>query len=118
MKPADPLAPVAPGPTTAASRRVEASVAAILALASVTFLYAAVRVAQAILFPEPNPALIVWSTRIALFWRIGLVVYASLMLVPMALRWARRDLVGACRAAAWAIPVAAAALAFQSAVFP
>lgn len=99
-------------------RRVEAAVAAILALSSVTFLYAAVRVVQALLFPEPNPALVMWSTRIAMFWRIGVVVYASLLLVPMALRWARRDLAAACRAAAWAVPAAAVALAVQAAVFP
>lgn len=92
--------------------------AAILSLALVVFLYAVVRVIQGVLFPEPNPALVVWSVRIGMFWRIGVVVYASLLVAPLAFRWARRDLLGACRGALWGVSAAALAIALQAAVFP
>ncbi len=99
-------------------RRAEAAVAAVLGLSLLVFLYAAVRAVQAVLFPEPNPALVVWSTRIALFWRVGLVTYGALVVSPLLLRWARRDLAGASRAAAWAVPVAGVAIGLQALVFP
>jgi hypothetical protein len=99
-------------------RRVEAAVVAALLVALMVASYGVIRVIQARLFPEPNPALVVWSTRIGLFWRMGLVAYLALVLSPLALWWARRDLTGASSAAAWAIPAAALIICAQTILVP
>lgn len=99
-------------------RRVEFSIATILSLSLIVILYAVVRIIQAFLFPEPNPAQVIWMTRIAMFWRLGVVTYFSLMVAPLALRWVRRDRLGACRAALWGVSIAAVLILFQSLVFP
>ncbi len=46
-------------------------------LVSATFLYAFVRGVQLVLFPEANPATIIWSAHAGYFWRIWIVLYAS-----------------------------------------
>lgn len=99
-------------------RRAEAAATAALGLAMIVASYAVIRVIQARLFPEPPPALVVWSTRIGMFWRLGLSAYLALITAPLALRWARRDLEGACRAAAWLVPASGLLLGAQAVFFP
>ena len=99
-------------------RRVEAAVVVALLCAVLVLVYAGARVVQAWLYPEPNPALVIWSTRIALFWRMALAAYVALIVAPLALRWARRDLEGVCRVAAWLLPASGLLLAVQAAFFP
>lgn len=45
-------------------------------VSSVT-LYAIVRAVQARLFPEANPATVIWSAHAGYFWRIWIVTYTS-----------------------------------------
>ncbi|MGH7280706.1 MAG: hypothetical protein ACRELY_04220 [Polyangiaceae bacterium] len=47
------------------------------ALVSATFFYGLVRGIQAWLFPEANPATIIWSAHAGYFWRIWIVLYGS-----------------------------------------
>src|SRR5271154_7131820 len=42
--------------------------------------------------PEANPATIVWSAHIAMFWRLWIGVYVAGMLAPLAYAAARKDL--------------------------
>lgn len=44
---------------------------------SVTFSYTVLRVMQALIYPEPDPRLVVWSTRVAMFWRLGVSLYLA-----------------------------------------
>ena len=114
--PPEPSAPLAA--PAALSMSVSAAIASALVLPTLVLVYAAVRVLQAWLYPEPDPATVIWSTRIGLFWRLGLCGYVGLMLLPLGLRWARRDPVGAARTVAWLVPVSAVALALQAGWVP
>ena len=40
-------------------------------------LYAVVRAIQFFIFPDPNPALVVWSAHAGYFWRVWTVVFAG-----------------------------------------
>jgi hypothetical protein len=44
--------------------------------AAVAF-YALLRIAQFYLFPEPNPALVIWSAHAGYFWRAWTVAYVG-----------------------------------------
>ncbi|MEO7109441.1 MAG: hypothetical protein ABI183_03290 [Polyangiaceae bacterium] len=58
-------------------------------LVSATFLYALVRGIQKILFPEANPATIIWSAHAGYFWRIWIVLYASGVVAFLVFRFSR-----------------------------
>jgi hypothetical protein len=60
-----------------ASTKLRLALAASWFLVSSTFLYAFVRAVQKRLFPEANPATIIWSAHAGYFWRIWIVLYAS-----------------------------------------
>jgi hypothetical protein len=45
------------------------------AFAAAVLGYAAVRVVQAAFFPEPSPAVVVWSERSSFVWRAALALY-------------------------------------------
>ena len=57
--------------------RARVSLAVAWALVSATFFYALVRGIQARLFPEANPATVIWSAHAGYFWRIWIVLYGS-----------------------------------------
>jgi hypothetical protein len=102
----------------AAERRGALGVAAMAALLAVALTYAVTRVAQAALYPEPDPALVVWSTRIGMYWRLAIGAYAGAMVAPLAHAWARRDLAAATAALPALVGATIAVMALQSAVFP
>ena len=57
--------------------RARLSLAIAWALVAATFFYALVRGIQAWLFPEANPATVIWSAHAGYFWRIWIVLYGS-----------------------------------------
>jgi hypothetical protein len=100
------------------TRALVAIVTACLALLMVVVAYAVLRLVQARLYPEPDPALVSWTTRIGLFWRLGLSVFIGVMLAPLGARWAGRDLAGALRGACWLAPLAALLIGAQALLVP
>jgi hypothetical protein len=69
---------------------VATSLAVVLAIPAT---YALLR-AYSVLFgaAEPNPATIVWSAHIAMFWRLAVGAYVGGMVAPLAYMAARADL--------------------------
>ena len=105
-------------PRAVASRKPALAVAAIAALLAVPLAYAIARVVQERISPEPDPALVVWSTRTGMYWRVAIGAYVGAMIAPLAYAWARRDLERATRAILVAVPVVALAIAAQGVLFP
>lgn len=81
-------------------------------------LYPILRVAQAIVFPEPDPAHVLWSEHAGFFWRGWTVFYVGGMGGFLAWLSATRAAHRLSRLLAWAIPVAAALLTAQALFFP
>jgi hypothetical protein len=100
------------------SRRPALTLAACAFALAIPFVYAVARLIQARIAPEPDPALVVWSTRIGMYWRIAIGGYAGALVAPMAYAWARRDLDGATGALVVAVPVTALAIALQAVFVP
>ncbi len=80
--------------------------------------YAVVRVIQFFLYPDPNPATLVWSAHSGFFWRCWTVGYAGCIAAFVAFLAARDEPEKAARALAPALAVSALLLALQAAVFP
>lgn len=59
------------------TRGVRLSLAIVAACTSATAIYAALRIAQKLLFPEPDPALVIWSEHAGYFWRAWTSAYAG-----------------------------------------
>jgi hypothetical protein len=53
--------------------------------------YAILRAYEALLKDEPNPALVVWSPHVAVFWRLAIAGYVAGMVAPFAYVAASRD---------------------------
>ena len=81
-------------------------------------LYAVLRVAQAQLFPEPDPALVIWSEHAGFFWRAWIVVYAGGMAAFHAWIASARHAPRVTRLLARALPAAAALLTAQALLVP
>jgi hypothetical protein len=81
-------------------------------------LYGAVRGIQFLVFPEPNPALIVWSAHAGYFWRIWIVTYAGGMAAFVAYVLGRGREQAAARALVPALTIATAVLALQGVLLP
>jgi hypothetical protein len=96
--------------------------ALLLALASgamvAALAYPALRLVERALFPTENPAVIVWSVRSALAWRVATALYVGGMGVLGGYALAQRD---AARVARWLARGAVAATALvvvQAAIWP
>lgn len=59
------------------------AITGINALLVVIATYAVLRVYDVLFNNEPNPATVMWSARIAMFWRLGIGAYAALLAAPM-----------------------------------
>jgi len=59
------------------------------ALLVVISTYAILRMFDVLFKNEPNPATVMWSARIAMFWRVGIGTYAALLAAPMVWIFAR-----------------------------
>ena len=100
------------------SLRVRLCLAAAWALVSATFFYALLRGIQAWLFPEANPATVIWSAHAGYFWRIWIVLYGSGVVGFLVFHFAktRSD-----KLAKWlknGAIIAAAAIALQALLLP
>jgi hypothetical protein len=98
--------------------RARLGLAVVAGCTAATALYAILRVGQALLFREPNPALVIWSEHAGYFWRSLTVGYLGGMVACLAWLASERD---APRVASWlarALPVAAALLAAQALLVP
>jgi hypothetical protein len=80
--------------------------------------YAVVRGIQFFLYPDPNPATLVWSAHAGYFWRAWTCGYAGGIAVFIAYLLARARTEAAARALAPAAGVAALLLALQTLAFP
>ena len=69
------------GPATeervAPATTVRAALAVVAACTSAIALYALLRIAQKLLFPEPDPALVLWSEHAGFFWRAWTAAYVG-----------------------------------------
>ncbi len=81
-------------------------------------LYAVLRIVQYYLFPDPNPALVIWSAHAGFFWRAWTVVYAGGMAGLAAFAAAGRDPARVARALLPALTLASLLIAFQGLFVP
>jgi hypothetical protein len=93
-------------------------VVAMNAFLSVVATYAVLRAYDALFRNEPNPALIIWSARIAMFWRLGIGAYVAGMTAIVVYLLARRDLARVTGVTAVLVPIAGAMIALQGALLP
>lgn len=98
--------------------QVRAGLSAVAACATAASLYAVIRVAQAVIFAEPDPALVIWSEHAGFFWRAWTVAYVGGMAAFVAWLGSRRDSARVARILARAIPISAALLAAQAILVP
>lgn len=87
-------------------------------LISVPATYAFLRAYEVLAFTEPNPARIVWTPHIAVFWRIGIAAYVAGMVAPLAYLAARRDVAKVSRVLYPSLLVAGAMIAVQGIFMP
>jgi hypothetical protein len=85
---------------------------------SAVALYGVLRIVQAHLFPEANPATIIWSAHAGYFWRAWTVAYAGAMGGFAAFAAARRSPVRAARALRGAVVVASLIILYQGLFVP
>ncbi|MBS2016760.1 MAG: hypothetical protein JST00_28000 [Deltaproteobacteria bacterium] len=81
-------------------------------------LYGLVRIAQKIVFPEPDPALVIWSEHAGFFWRAWTVTYLGGMVGLATWMVSDRHPARVARALARALPLATALLALQGLLVP
>ena len=99
-------------------RAPELALAAIALVLAIPATYAISRVVQARFFPETNPALVVWTTRTAMYWRAALGLYVGAIVAPVTYLFACRDLRRAARFVGNAAIVVAIVAALQGALVP
>jgi hypothetical protein len=80
--------------------------------------YAVVRGIQFFLYPDPNPATLVWSAHAGFFWRCWTCAYAGGLATFVAYLFARARPAGALRTLPGAIAVVTVLLALQTALLP
>ena len=93
-----------------------AAVAAIAGCIAAVFFYALLRGIQLALFPEANPATVIWSAHAGYFWRIWIVVYLAGM--TGFLTYLPRDPGSVARFLVPGVTVAAVAIVLQAALAP
>jgi hypothetical protein len=94
------------------------AVVTVNALLAVVATYAALRAYDVFFKKEPNPATIVWSAHIAMFWRLGVGVYVAGMVSVLVFMLARQNLGLATRLTAALVPIVGAMIALQGALLP
>jgi len=90
----------------------------VAALLSMPATYALLRAYDVVFRSEPNPAKVVWSPHIAMFWRLGIGVYVAGMLAPLVYMAARRDLARTTRALCGSVFVIGAMIGIQGLLMP
>jgi hypothetical protein len=100
------------------ARPLRLVLAFITACLSAVFLYALLRCVQASLFPEPNPATVIWSAHAGYFWRCWTVVYAGAMTGFFTYGAATRYPERVARGLVHGLTVALVAIALQGVLLP
>lgn len=101
------------------AKHLPPTVAAVIGgVTSIPATYAVLRVYDVLFKSEPNPATVVWSAHIAMFWRLGVGAYVAGMVAPLVFVLAKRDLPRTMRGLYAFTLVAATMSAVQGAVFP
>jgi hypothetical protein len=90
----------------------------IAACVSAVGLYGVLRVVQSRMFPDANPATVIWSAHAGYFWRCWTVSYAGLMVGFLAYAAARRHPDGVVRALVHGLTVAIAVIVLQGVLVP
>ncbi|MDB4936122.1 MAG: hypothetical protein JWP87_3094 [Labilithrix sp.] len=109
---------VSGGESAGGSGRVRVGLAVVAACGSAVGLYGVLRVAQAIVFPESDPAMVIWSEHAGFFWRVWTVGYIGGMVGILTWMAAGRDAARVARVLVRALPVAAGLLAAQAIFVP
>lgn len=105
-------------PSSAEPSSVRFGLAVVALCTAATGLYATLRVAQALIFPEPDPALVIWSEHAGFFWRTWTVLYGGGMVGFLAWMASARHAARVAAVLARALPAAAALLAAQAMLVP
>jgi hypothetical protein len=92
--------------------------AGVAALLSVPASYAVLRAYDVLFKNEPNPATIVWSAHIAMFWRLAVGGYIAGMVLPLGFVAARKDLARTLRALEVIAVVVAGMIGIQGLLLP
>jgi hypothetical protein len=85
---------------------------------SASLLYCTLRLLQAVVMPEPDPALVMWSEHSGFFWRSWTSAYAGGMIALVTWLFAGRAPERTARFVARTVFPIAAALALQAALVP
>lgn len=101
-----------------APRRTRLCLAASAACVVAVALYALLRVLQFYVFPEPNPALVIWSAHAGYFWRSWTVAYAGGMAGFWAYAAGARSADRVARVLVHALTVAAVLIVLQGTLIP
>jgi hypothetical protein len=101
-----------------ATIRLRLALASSWFLVASTFLYAVVRGIQKILFPEANPATVIWSAHAGYFWRIWIVLYASGVVAFLVYRFSREHSESLAKWLKNGVIVAAVAILIQGIFLP
>jgi hypothetical protein len=88
------------------------------AFAATVIGYAAVRAVQAAFFPEPSPAIVIWSERSGFVWRAALALYIGGMGAFAGYAVAARSPAAGARWLARIFGAAAIAIALQGTLLP
>ncbi len=104
--------------TVSPSRTPAIVVAILAAILSIPATYASLRGFDVLFRNEPNPATVIWSAKIAMFWRLGIGTYVAGMVTPLAFLAARADLARSVRAIVVLAVVAAAMIGVQGIFLP
>ncbi len=100
-------------------KRLPALIATLVAaILSIPATYAVLRAYDVLFRTEPNPATIVWSAHIAMFWRLGVGVYVAGMVSVLAYMAASRDLVRTIRVLYVGVFVVGAMIGVQGLLMP
>lgn len=101
-----------------ADTRLAAAIAACWGFVVSVGSYAVVRAIQFFLYPDPNPATLVWSAHAGFFWRCWTCAYAGGIASFIAFLVIRANPAKALRTLPPAIAITAAMLALQTAILP
>ena len=104
--------------TTTTPTTVRAGLALIATCTSAAALYAILRIAQKLFFPEPDPALVLWSEHAGYYWRVWTALYAGGTTGFVAWVTSGRHAARTARVLATALVVSTLLLIAQSALVP
>lgn len=97
---------------------VRLGLAVVAAALASTGLYALLRVAQKVLFPEPDPATVIWSEHAGYFWRALTAGYLGVMVGVAAWVLSATDAGPTARRLAQALPVVVVGIVAQGLLLP